>query len=164
MIVLKMTNSFYGVEDVNLADKLAKELPAIFNWSIEGQQRRMARTGQRFQQPSSGRELLELMEELGNPIGSFVTDALEYDLEGMANKDDVFSCWKRWCAAKNMPSGSDLAFKRRFLAATQDHRVSADRVRADGSVNNVYRGIKLNEKASKYIAGINNFEREEIFS
>jgi putative DNA primase/helicase len=164
MIVLKMTNSFYGKEDVNLADKLAKELPAIFNWSIEGQQRRMARTGQRFLQPTSGRELLELMEELGNPIGSFVADALTYDLEGVANKDDVFSCWKRWCSAKNMPPGSDLAFKRRFLAATQDHRVTADRVRADGSVNNVYRGVTLNEKATKYISGINNFEREEIFS
>jgi len=164
MIVLKMSNSFYGKEDVGLADKLAKELPGIFNWAIEGQQRRLAREGQRFEQPRTGRELLELMEELGNPIGSFVQDAMRYDLGGHVNKDDAFACWKKWAIAKNIPPGTDLAFKRRFLAATQDHRVVADRMRVDGEQVNIYRGIVLNEKAQKYINGISNFEREEIFA
>lgn len=164
MIVLKMSNSFYGREDVSLSDKLAKELPGIFNWAIEGQQRRMAREGQRFQQPKTGRELLELMEELSNPIGSFVTDALVYDPIGHVNKDDVFTCWKKWALAKNIPPGTDLAFKRRFLAATQDHRVVADRIRVDGEQHNVYRGVVLNVKARKYVDSISNFERDEIFA
>ena len=163
MIVLKMSNSFYGKEDVGLSDKLAKELPGIFNWAIAGQQRRLARDGARFIQPETGKELLELMEELGNPIGAFVTDAMEYDLEAYADKDDVFFCWKRWAMAKNIPPGSDLAFKRRFLAATQDHRVYADRARVDGNQINVYRGVKLNEKAMAYAHGAGRFEREEIF-
>ncbi len=163
MIVLKMSNSFYGKEDTFLADKLAKELPAIFNWAIAGQQRRMAREGQRFQQPTTGRELLELMEELGNPIGSFVTDALDYDLEAHSLKDDVFVCWRKWATAKNIPPGSDMAFKRRFLAATQDHRVTAARVRIEGELTNVYLGLKLKPKAQKYVDSISNFEREEIF-
>ena len=109
-------------------------------------------------------ELLELMEELGNPIGSFVQDAMRYDLGGYVNKDDAFTCWKKWAVAKNIPPGTDLAFKRRFLAATQDHRVVADRMRVDGEQINVYRGIVLNEKAQKYINGISAFEREEIFA
>jgi putative DNA primase/helicase len=163
MIVFKMSNSFYGKEDTHLADKLTKELPGIFNWSIEGQQRRLARSGARFVQPTTGRELLELMEELGNPIGSFVTDALTYDLDGHAQKDDIFACWKRWSVAKNIPPGNDLTFKRRFLAATQDHRVVAERIRVDGELCNVYRGIKLNAKAQKYIDSISQFEMEEIF-
>ena len=164
MIVLKMSNSFYGKEDVTLSDKLAKELPGIFNWAIEGQQRRMAREGQRFEQPATGRELLELMEELGNPIGSFVQDAMRYDLGGHVHKDDAFTCWKKWAIAKNIPPGTDLAFKRRFLAATQDHRVVADRMRVNGEQVNIYRGIVLNEKAQKYINSISAFEREEIFA
>lgn len=163
MIVFKMSNSFYGKEDTHLADKLTKELPGIFNWSIEGQQRRLARNGARFVQPTTGRELLELMEELGNPIGSFVADALTYDLDGHAQKDDIFACWKRWSVAKNIPPGNDLTFKRRFLAATQDHRVVAERIRVNGELCNVYRGIKLNAKAQKYIDGISQFEKEEIF-
>jgi len=162
MIVLKMSNSFYGKEDTLLADKLAKELPGIFNWAIEGQQRRMARTGQRFIQPQSGRELLELMEELGNPIGAFVTDALEYDPLAECNKDDVFLCWKKWSLAKNIPPGSDLAFKRRFLAATQDHRVLADRARIEGELQNIYRGVRLNSKAQRYV-DTTRFDTQEVF-
>jgi hypothetical protein len=103
------------------------------------------------------------MEELGNPIGSFVTDALVYDLEATAMKDEVFVCWRKWATAKNIPPGSDMAFKRRFLAATQDHRVTATRVRIDGESANVYLGIKLNPKAQKYVNSISNFEREDIF-
>lgn len=163
MIVFKMSNSFYGREDTQLADKLAKELPGIFNWAIEGQQRRIAREGQRFIQPKSGLELLNLMEELGNPISAFITDAMEYDLEGYVDKDAAFVCWRRWCNAKNIPPGNDLAFKRRFLAATQDNYVKAERLRVDGEHLNIYRGIKLNEKASKYISNQTGFEREEIF-
>jgi putative DNA primase/helicase len=163
MIVLKMSNSFYGREDVELADKLAKELPGIFNWAIKGQQRRVAREGQRFIQPATGRELLELMEELSNPIGSFVSEALEYDLGGEVSKDDVFTCWRKWALAKNIPPGSDLAFKRRFLAATQDHHVTAERVRVGGEPHNVYRGIKLNAKTQKYIDGLSQFDKQEIF-
>jgi len=163
MIVLKMSNSFYGREDVELADKLSKELPGIFNWAIEGQQRRVSRDGQRFIQPTSGRELLELMEELGNPIGSFVADALEYSLSGQVSKDDVFTCWRKWALAKNIPPGSDLAFKRRFLAATQEHHVTAERVRLNGEQHNVYRGITLNQKTQKYIDGLSQFDKQEIF-
>lgn len=163
MMVLKMSNSFYGKEDVNLSDKLAKELPGIFNWAIAGQQRRVAREGGKFIQPTTGRELLELMEELGNPIGSFVTDAMVYDPESHVNKDDAFLCWKKWASAKNIPAGTDLAFKRRFLAATQDHRVVADRQRVDGDLHYVYRGVKLNDKAQKYVDSQTAFDREEIF-
>jgi hypothetical protein len=56
-----------------------------------------------------------------------------------------------------------MAFKRRFLAATQDHRVTASRLRVDGELANVYLGIKLKPKAQKYVDSISNFEREEIF-
>lgn len=163
MMVLKMSNSFYGKEDVELSDKLAKELPGIFNWAIAGQQRRMAREGSRFIQPKTGRELLELMEELGNPIGAFIADALEYDLDGTADKDDLFMCWRRWATAKNIPPGSDLAFKRRFLAATSDRHVSATRMRLGGAPTNIYTGIKLNEAAQRYVDKQSAFEREDIF-
>ena len=163
MMVLKMSNSFYGKEDVELSDKLSKELPGIFNWAIAGQQRRVAREGSRFIQPKTGRELLELMEELGNPIGAFINDALEYDLDGTADKDDLFMCWRRWATAKNIPPGSDLAFKRRFLAATSDRHVSATRARMGGAPVNVYQGIKLNEAAQRYVDKQSAFEREDIF-
>ena len=161
MVVLKMTRSFYDNEDTNLSFKLKAELSGIFNWAMDGLKRRNERGGQ-FVQPYSGRELLELMAELGNPIGSFVEDALEITPEAEVNKDHVFSCYKHWALKKSIPPGTELAFKRRFLAAIQEHRIVSDSRRVDGNRVHVYRGVKLNEKAQKYVDSISNFE-EEIF-
>jgi P4 family phage/plasmid primase-like protien len=161
MVVLKMTRSFYDNEDTNLSTKLRAELSGIFNWAMDGLKRRKDRGGH-FTQPQSGRELLDLMAELGNPIGSFVDDALEIDPEAEVNKDHVFACYKHWALKKSIPPGTELAFKRRFLAAIQEHRIVSDSKRVDGNRIHVYRGVKLNEKAQKYVDSISNFE-EEIF-
>ena len=159
MLVLKMSKSFYGNEDTTLSVKLRKELSGIFNWAIEGQVRRLARGGH-FIQPESGREYLELMSELGNPIGSFISEVLDIVPDGEVNKDDVFSCYKRWAAHKSLPPGTELAFKRRFLAAIQEHRVESDSHRVGGERVHIYRGIKLKEKAQKFVDSISNFEQE----
>lgn len=161
MVVLKMTRSFYDNEDTELSHKLNKELSGIFNWAMEGLRRRIDRGGY-FIQPSTGKELLELMSELGNPIGSFVEDALIVDPEAEVNKDHVFACYKHWALKKSIVPGNELAFKRRFLAATQEHRIVSDSHRNSGGRVHVYRGVKLNEKAQKYVDSISNFE-EEIF-
>jgi putative DNA primase/helicase len=161
MVVLKMTNSFYGKEDTELGTKLMKELSGIFNWSMVGLRRRIERGGY-FLQPKTGLELLEVMEELSNPIGSFVTDVLEFDASAYVDKDDLFACFKHWATKKNLPYGTDLAFKRRFLAATQDKHIVADAIRTGGDRLYVYRGAKLNVKAQKYVDSLGNF-KEDIF-
>ena len=159
MIVFKMTRSFYGNEDTELSEKLKKELSGIFNWAMVGLRRRLERGG-RFEQPKSGVELLETMEELSNPIGTFVQDALEFSLDAFVDKDDVFACYKHWALKKGIPPGTELAFKRRFLAATQDQRVVADVERNNGERVHIYRGVSLNEKAKKYIDTVSGFENE----
>ena len=161
MIVLKMTKSFYDGEDTELFTRLSKELSGIFNWAMDGLKRRLERGGH-FIQPKSGRNLLELMSELGNPIGSFCEDALEFDPTGSVAKDDVFSCYKRWALAKSIPPGTELAFKRRFLAATQEHQIDVDIDRTNGGRIHIYRGVKLNPKAMKYVESIVSFN-EEVF-
>ena len=161
MIVLKMTKSFYGKEDTQLSTKLRSELSGIFNWALEGLRRRVARGGH-FVQPKTGKELLELTEELGNPIGSFISDVLIVDPNSMVAKDDVFACYKRWALHKSIPPGTELAFKRRFLAAIQEHQVLSDLVRENGNRIHIYRGIKLTEKAKKYVDSIENFEESDF--
>jgi P4 family phage/plasmid primase-like protien len=161
MIVFKMTKSFFNSEDTNLSVKLDKELAGIFNWAMEGLKRRLMRGGH-FIQPESGKALLELMSELGNPIGSFVEDALEFDPLGKVSKDDVFTCYKRWALHKSIPPGTELAFKRRFLAATQEHRIEIDRDRSNSSTIHVYRGVKLNTKARKYVDSVESFN-DDVF-
>ena len=162
MLVLSMTNSFIGKEDVTLASRLEDELSGIFNWCLEGHKRRTARQSQRFVQPESGLDLLATMEELGNPMMTFIEDVLIFDFDQSVSKDALFACYKRWAIHKNIPVGTDMAFKRKFLAATQDRRVSSVQLRNDGSRIRGYKGIKFNEKAQKFVDSIDEFT-EEIF-
>jgi len=161
MLVLKMTKSFYNKEDTDLANKLSKELSGIFNWSMEGLRRRLERGGY-FIQPQSGRSLLELMSELGNPLGTFIEEVVEIDPLAMLSKDDAFACFKHWALKKSIPPGTELAFKRRFFAAIQEHGVEPDLVRIGGNRVHVYKGVKLNEKAQRYVDSIERFD-ESVF-
>jgi putative DNA primase/helicase len=157
MVVLKMTRSFFNKEDTELAHKLEAELGGIFNWAMEGLKRRIARGG-RFLQPTSGKEYLDLMAELGNPMGTFVEDALEFDATSMARKEDVFACYKRWALHKSMSPGTEQAFKRRFLAATQEQFVRSDKVQIEGQRQQVYMGVRINDKAQKFLDSIETFD------
>ena len=157
MIVLKMTKSFYSHEDTELAPKLEKELSGIFNWAMEGLRRRLVRGGH-FIQPKSGASYLELMSELGNPIGSFVEDTLEFDPNGSVSKDDVFTCYSHWALKKKLAVGTEFSFKRRFLAATQEHRIETGLDRSNGTRTHTYVGVRLNEKAQAYINSVVTFD------
>jgi putative DNA primase/helicase len=161
MIVLKMTKSFFNQEDTDLAHKLEQELSGIFNWAMEGLKRRLGRGGH-FLQPSTGKEYLDLMAELGNPMGTFAEDALEFDPKSMVKKEDVFVCWKHWALKKSMAPGTEQAFKRRFLAATQERYVMSQQVQMNGERSQVYMGVKLNEKAQKYLDSVETFD-EGVF-
>lgn len=153
MIVLKMTKSFFDKEDTELAHKLEQELGGIFNWAMEGLKRRLARGGH-FLQPTSGKEYLDLMEELGNPMKPFSDEVIEFDPKSWVRKEDVFACWKHWALKKSMSAGTEQAFKRRFLAATQEKYVTSYQLQINGERSQVYMGVKLTPKAQKYLDGI----------
>jgi len=48
------------------------------------------------------------------------------------------------------------------LAATQEHQIDVDIDRTNGGRVHIYRGIRLNEKAKKYIENIQAFS-EDVF-
>ena len=159
MVVLTMTKSFYDKEDTDLTNKLSKELSGIFNWAMEGLRRRLARGGY-FIQPDAGKDNLELMSELGNPLGTFIDDVIEFEPSATVSKDDVFICFKRWALKKSIPPGTELAFKRRFIAAIQEHNIKSALIRTNGERVHIYQGIKLNAKAQKYVDSIDKFDQE----
>jgi len=162
MLVLSMTNSFFGKEDIDLADRLTEELSGIFNWCLEGHKRRLARPSERFMQPESGVELLETMEELGNPMSSFIEDVLVYETGASVTKEALFACYKRWAVHKNIPVGTDMAFVRKFLAATQDKRVTSAQHRSGTDRVRLYMNVKFTDKAQKFVDSIDQFT-EDIF-
>lgn len=158
MLVLTMTNSFYGKEDVDLADKLVSELGGIFNWAIEGHMRRVNRMGERFVQPQSGKEMLEEMTTLSNPLADFMEDVLVFQVGTETSKEHMFACYKHWAIKKNINPGTEMSFKRRFLASTQERGVKTYRRRASDETQHVYLGVGLNSKAQKYVDSIVLFD------
>lgn len=161
MIVLRMTRSFYGKEDTDLATKLMAELSGIFNWAMVGEHRRMERGGH-FLQPKSGLELLEVMEELSNPLKVFIEDVLVADTNGEVGKDELFAVFKHWAHKKSINPGTDLTFKRRFMAATQDKSIESAVTRVNGERHNVYRGVRFTDKAQNYVNSLGDFT-EDVF-
>jgi hypothetical protein len=102
------------------------------------------------------------MEELSNPLKAFVEDVLEIDPQGTVNKDELFAVFKHWAHKKSIHPGTDLTFKRKFMATMQDKPIETGEVRNGSTRYYVYRGIKLTEKAQNYVNSLGEFT-EDVF-
>ncbi|MFO0836114.1 MAG: phage/plasmid primase, P4 family [Phycisphaerales bacterium] len=115
-IVIELTRSFLGQEDMLLTETLLRELPGILKWAIAGWKRLHARG--RFIQPQSAKESLEEIENLASPVSAFVRDHCEVGFGKRADVDDVFEEWKVWCQREGRDfMGCKTAFGRDLAAA-----------------------------------------------
>lgn len=108
-LTLHLEQTWIGKEDRHLERKLLSELPGILLWAIEGWKRLNLRG--HFEQPQTGRALLQEIEDLSNPLGAFVRQRCElfehpvvpYGLEEQwfSTNEEIFAAWKRWCETEN---------------------------------------------------------------
>jgi putative DNA primase/helicase len=115
VILLRLTQSWYGREDPGLTDKLLKELPGILVWAIEGW-RRLRERGH-FVQPDAGKQLLEELEALASPIKEFVAERCRLGVDYQTAFTDLFLAWSSWCADRGRQPGDDRIFGRDLLTA-----------------------------------------------
>ncbi len=94
-IVLIMTQSFYGQEDLTLTRRLLGERSAILNWAIDGYQRLCERGY--FVQPTSAADAVRELEDLASPMSAFVRDTIEITAGREIRVDDAYDGWTRWC-------------------------------------------------------------------
>jgi putative DNA primase/helicase len=106
LIVLKLTRSFFGQEDLALGQKLHDELPAILLWSLVGWAR--LRDRGRFHQPASAGDVLQEFEQLSNPIGAFLADRCDIGPEHRVLIPDLYAAWKTWCEASGRDHPGDV--------------------------------------------------------
>jgi putative DNA primase/helicase len=141
MIILRMTQSFYGKEDPKLTDRLLEERPGILLWAIEGWKRLQARGY--FIQPASGQVMLRELEELASPISHFVEErcGLEAGVETPVVK--LFSSWQSWCSETGRHPGDVQTFGRNLRAAFP--QLETSQPWQNGRRVRVYRGIALAE-------------------
>jgi putative DNA primase/helicase len=98
LVVLRLTESWYGREDTGLTGKLLAERPGILLWAIQGLHRLRQRGY--FLQPESGRKLVTELEDLSSPIGAFLRECCEVGPGYEVFVRDLFDRWKRWCEEK----------------------------------------------------------------
>ena len=140
MLVLQLVRSWYGTEDPDLTDRLLTELPGILNWSIGGWQRLRERG--RFAQPDSGRELLESLEELASPVGTFVKECCWVGPGYHVGVKVLYDRWRSWCEETGRDYTGDLQhFGKNLRAVVPGLRLS--RPRADQERVRFYEGIDL---------------------
>jgi P4 family phage/plasmid primase-like protien len=140
LIVLRMTQSWFGREDTGLTQRLLGELPGILLWALEGWKRLRARG--RFLQPESGGQLVRDLEDLSSPIGAFVRERCEVGPGYEEQVKDLYRAWKGWCEDKGKEHpGDEQTFGRNLRAALpgiDDHRR-----RIGGQQVRYYAGVRL---------------------
>ena len=140
-LILQLTQSFYGVEDLTLTDTLSAELPGIFLWALEGWDRLRARGY--FVQPASVADAIEDLEELSSPVRAFVRECCAVLPELRVRLDTLYPAWEMWCvqtgrkATSRQLFGRDLSSavsgikRRRALRSTPSTRAYRSRPAAD---------------------------------
>lgn len=106
MIPVRCDRSFFGQEDTQLPERLARELPGIANWALRGL--RQYRQEGRLFMPREGLEDLATLRRATNPVAAFMEDCCEVipfpeddPSVGPVSGADLFGAWNRWCVEKN---------------------------------------------------------------
>lgn len=81
--------------DVDLVDKLLKELPGIFNFSLEGLHDLMSHDYQ-FVRSSASEAELEKYKARQNPVITFIEDCIEYQPGGKIRRPDIKPAYNDW--------------------------------------------------------------------
>jgi len=145
-LVLTITVSFYGHEDLGLFDKLIPERPSILKWALAGLQRLKQRGY--FIQPKSGREDRDTLYDLASPIGAFVDERCSIDAALAVSCADLFSSWQTWCKSNGRDhSGTAQGFSRDLHAAFPS--VHTYQPKIEGRRPRWFSGIGLNEEEHK---------------
>ena len=140
-IALPMTKSFYGSENPNLTAELLTEIPAVFNWALDGLARLRLRGY--FQPPESSRLAVDQMQDLSSPVFAFVKSECVMGNDHSVPVDELWTRWKAWCETENCREGTKSSFARNLKAAFPE--VSDTRPSINGKRVRVYQGIALQD-------------------
>ncbi len=139
-IVLILSNSFYGKEDLALTSKLLTELPGVLNWAIAGWHRLTQRG--HFVQPRSALDAVQQLEDLGSPVGVFLRERCTIDAVYTVEINRLFEAWCEWCMAQGREHpGTAQSLGRDLRAALPGLKTTQPRDGEDRS--RLYQGIGL---------------------
>ncbi len=140
MIVLRLTQSFYGHEDHSLTERLLGELPSILLWAIVGWQRLRERG--HFVQPQAAAEMVGDLKDLGSPIAAFLRERCGIGPEYEVARPDLYEAYAEWCKEKGRQHvPDDIVFGRDLRSVLPGLTMRQPRV--DGERQRFHVGVGL---------------------
>jgi putative DNA primase/helicase len=139
LILLRLTQSWFGREDHHLLNRLLPELPGILLWAVEGW-RRLRERG-RFLQPKSAAVLVEELEDLTSPVGAFVRECCRVAQGERVEVGELYAAWRSWCDRHGQQPGTGETFGRDLRAAVPT--IDKARPRTQDGRSHFYTGIRL---------------------
>lgn len=115
MIMFQTTKSVLGHEDLTLSDRIATEMPGIFNWAMGGLKR--LRSHGKLRQPLASAAAVKESRELGSPVIAFVDDCCEFDSDYVTSTGALFQAYMGWCRLNGQSSKSSAWFGRNLNSA-----------------------------------------------
>lgn len=116
-IVLETAVSHIGREDTGLYDRLATELPGIFNWALVGAERLRAQG--KFTTPSSTAETVEMLHDAAAPEATFIRDryTVTGEHEDYEPLSEVYRAYQLWMDERGHRGVSQNRFKAKLKAS-----------------------------------------------
>lgn len=141
-LIIPLTESWFGREEVTLFDTLVSELPGIFNWALEGWARLSARG--KFVAPSTSARMVQEFEDLGSPIGAFLRECCTVRHGASISQPALFQAWKDWCKDSGRDHPGTVQILGRNLAA-QIPWLGESRPVVMGKRVRFYEGVQLKD-------------------
>ena len=139
-LMLTMTRSFLGKEDLGLEDRLMQELPGIFRWALDGWDRLRERG--HFRPPPSSEEAVRELEDLSSPVSTFLRECCALEPGAETPTDVLYEAWRSWCMRQGHGRISTAAVFGRDLRAVVPGLATAQRASGPDR-HRVYLGIQL---------------------
>lgn len=152
MMFVKFVNKFIKDPDPNnphqyarddkLSEKLSSQLPAIFNWCLEGY--KALKIFKEFTVTDDAEQLMQNFKETTSPISIFISDC---PITGRITNEQLYEQYKQWCMDNGYSNvKSRPAFIRAFKQAMPDN----------------YEEFKTDIRSGKTVRGIKNISDELI--
>jgi putative DNA primase/helicase len=139
-IVLMLTTSWLGKEDIDLEDTLRADLPGILNWALMGLDQLQRKS--RFTQPKRSRDAIMTLVEMASPMRVFLRDACEEHPDYRIATKELFEAYCKWAEENGHKKIVEATFGRDLRAVRPG--ISRERPRDKEKGRQwLYVGIKL---------------------
>jgi len=149
LLILDFPLSFVANPDRNLETRLAKELPGIVLWALEGLARLRRNGG--FTVPADMQESLDEWRTATSPMAAFIEEACDEGEDFEVDKTKIYDAWMAWSQEHGVrPLSKSRMFER--LKGNSNY-VRSTSYQKGGHKQNVFKGIQLKPWAERRLLG-----------